>query len=159
MEAAAIFGKRQVNIKCTEQSFAEFPDLLYGTSTEDGITYFDATAYLNSRGVGEYYTTDGFLKNYFHPISALAGAYQLDKSRVCVQNRDGHLLLDSTFSYLFICYTNPDFLAHINDRIDELFTKGFCVSDTYLYHKSKERLSLEDPKESGDGHDDSETKG
>ncbi len=138
----ATSGKRIENILCTEQAFPEFPQLLIGESSETGIKYFDATAYLNNTGLSAYSAED-FLKNYFHPINALITAYELDKGKVAIQNLESHLLIDCSFIYLFISYTNPDFLAHLNDRIDELFTRGFCVSDAYLFRTAKDRLTPE----------------
>lgn len=133
-------GMRAENIQCTEQAFPEFPNLLFGTSIDKSIQYFDASDYLNKKGFTNY-SVDGFLKNYYHPISALVNAYNLDKNRVCILNTEGHTLLDSNLVYLFISYINPDFLAHLNDRIHELFAKGFCVSDTYLYVNANSRLA------------------
>lgn len=135
-------GKHVENIKCTEQAFPEFPDLLFGTSLDKSIQYFDATDYLNKIGLSAY-SPECFLTNYFHPISALITAYELDKDRVAIMDVDGHLLLDSNLVYLFISYTNPDFLAHLNDRAHELFKNGVCVSDSYLYRAAKTRLSPE----------------
>lgn len=135
-------GNRIENITCTEQVFPEFPQLLIGEATETGIKYFDATAYLNNTGLSAYSAED-FLNNYFHPINALITAYELDKNKVAVKNLEGHLLIDCSLIYLFISYTNPDFLAHLNDRIDELFTRGFCVSDAYLFRTAKDRLTPE----------------
>lgn len=135
-------GKRVENIKCTEQAFPEFPDLLFGTSIDNRIQYFDATDYFNKKGL-TLYSPDDFLTAYFHPISALITAYELDKNRVCILNTEGHTLLDSNLIYLFISYINPDFLAHLNDRAHELFHNGFCVSDTYLYRMAKSRLTPE----------------
>lgn len=135
-------GRRIENITCTEQAFPEFPHLLIGEATDKSIKYFDATAYLNNSGLS-LYSAEDFLKNYFHPISALVTAYELDKNRVCIQNLEGHLLIDSSLIYLFISYTNPDFLAYLNDRIDECMTRGFCVSDAYLYRAAKDRLTPE----------------
>lgn len=135
-------GRRIENIICTEQVFPEFPHLLIGEATDKSVKYFDATEYLNKSGLSRY-SAESFLSNYFHPIEALITAYELDRRRVCIENLEGHLLIDSSLAYLFISYTNPDFLAHINDRIDELFIKGFCVSDAYLYKTAKERLTPE----------------
>lgn len=135
-------GRRIENIICTEQAFPEFPNLLIGEATDKSIKYFDATEYLNKSGL-TLYSAEDFLSNYFHPISALVNAYELDKNRVCVNNLEGHLLIDCSLIYLFISYINPDFLAYLNDRIDELLTQGFSVSDAYLFRAAKERLTPE----------------
>lgn len=144
------------NITCTEQSFPEFPDLLFGTSNETGDQYFDATDYLEKLGVTPHYTVDDFMRNYFHPISALVTAYELDKNRVSILDVKGHTLLHSNLVYLFISYTNPDFLAHLNDRVHELFTTGVCVSDTYLLLRAKSRLTPEIFNQGDNGKSDKE---
>ena len=131
---------RVENIKCEEQVFPMFAQLLVGDNTERSIRYFDASFYLNQTHLKPY-SVDDFLRNYFHPISAIVSAYELDRSRVCIRNTENHILIDCSLLYLFLCYTNPDFLAHINDRIDELFTRGFCVSDAYLYNTAKQRIT------------------
>lgn len=135
-------GRRIENITCTEQAFPEFPHLLIGEANDKSAKYFDATAYLKNSGLS-LYSAEDFLSNYFHPINALITAYELEKSRVCIENLEGHLLIDSSLIYLFISYTNPDFLAYLNDRVDELLTHGFCVSDAYLYRAAKDRLMPE----------------
>ena len=132
--------RRVENIVCNEQAFSAFPNLLIGNSIDNSVKYFDATVYLQSIGLSSY-SPDHFFKSYFHPIHALVTAYGLDKDRVYIKNHEGHSLIDSSLVYLFISYTNPDFLAHINDRIDELFVSGFCVSDHYLYTTAKARLT------------------
>lgn len=135
-------GKHVENIQCSEQAFPEFPDLLFGTSIDKRIQYFDATDYLQKQGLSMYSVED-FLSAYYHPISALVSAYELEKNKVCIYNVEGHTLLDSNLVYLFISYLNPDFLAHLNDRAHELFRTGFCVSDSYLYRMAKTRLMPE----------------
>lgn len=143
-------GRRIENIKCTEQAFSEFPHLLIGETTDRSIKYFDASQYFNKSGL-THYSAEDFLSNYFHPISALINAYELDKNRVCIENLEGHLLIDSSLIYLFLSYTNPDFLAYLNDRIDEMMTHGFCVSDSYLYQHAKNRLMPEVFLDDGNG--------
>lgn len=133
-------GKLIENITCTEQAFPEFPELLFGTDIDKSVQYFDASDYITKQGLSNY-GAEGFFKNYFHIISALVNAYGLDKDKVCVVNQEGHTLINSNLVYLFLCYTNPDFVGHVNDRIHELFRKGFCVSDSYLYNQCKERMS------------------
>lgn len=74
---------------------------------------------------------------------SLVSAYGIEKDRMAIRNLEGHLLIDTGLIFLFLAYTNPDFLAHMNDRIEELFYRGFCVSDSYLYCKAKDRITPE----------------
>ncbi len=138
----ATTGRRIEDITCTEQAFPEFPHLLIGEANDKSVKYFDATAYLEKSGLS-LYSAEDFLSNYFHPINALVEAYELDRKIVCIENLEGHLLIDSSLIYLFISYANPDFLAYLNDRVDELLTHGFCVSDAYLFRAAKDRLMPE----------------
>lgn len=134
-------GKHLENIQCNKSAFPEFPDLLFGSSIDNRTQYFDATDYLKKQKLTT--TAEDFLREYNHPVNTLISAYELDIDKVCVLNGEGHTLLDSNLVYLFISFIHPDFLAHLNDRIHELFTAGFCVSDTYLYGATKLRLSPE----------------
>lgn len=132
-------GRRIENITCTEQAFPEFPHLLFGDNTDKSIQYFDASEYLNKSGLN-LYSAEDFLTAYSHPIGALVNAYELDPKKVCIENTEGHILIDSSLVYLFISYTNSDFLAYINSRIDELLRDGIAISDHHLLKMAKERI-------------------
>ena len=128
-----------INLTCTEPGFPEFPTLLFGT-IEGVATYIDTTQYLkNFQGLNVL----SFLKAYEAPIQALVTANNIDPDKVCVYNHEGHILIEGSLVYLFLSYTNPDFLAYIFDRMDEMFTTGFCVSDTYLLAAARRRLPAE----------------
>ena len=135
-------GKHSVNIQCKEQVFSEFPLLLAGEASDSKARYFDATAYINSLGSTNI-SAEKFLQDYFHPINALIQAYQLDPDYVCVKNHEGHLLISGDLVYLFLSYTHPEFLAYLTDRVDEMMTRGFAVSDNYLYHTARQRINPE----------------
>jgi hypothetical protein len=125
---------KPIKIKCDERSFAEFPDLLFGT---DGrVLVFDAT-----KGIAKYpqLSIEKFFQAFEFQIDALLKTYGFTEA--VYQNTDGHILLDSRLVYMFASYISPDFIAHLNDRIDELFERGICISDTYLLLAAKERLS------------------
>lgn len=139
-----------VNIVCSEQALQEFPHLLLGEFNKSGEYYFDATFYLNKSGLAAY-SAEQFLSNYFHPVSALVEYYEFNRDTVCLRNHDGHILINSGLIYLFLAYTNPDFLAYCNERIHELFTQGVSVSDAYLYLNAKDRLSPDVFKDNDDG--------
>ena len=149
---------RSENIKCKEQSFPEFPDLLFGT-TIDGITYFDATHYLQKQEGSKsctpeqaYERVKEFMFSYSIQILALAQTYGIEQRSIFATNSDGHQLIESSFVYLFIAFNDPNFLGYMNERIHEMFTKGVCLSDTYLYGTMKERFTPEVIREmAGDG--------
>ena len=133
-----ISGK-PLQLTCSEPAFPEFPDLLFGTSIENDISYFDATLYIQTKGLS--ITAIDFFKQYETPIKALMEAYKIKETHICRLNHEGHYLIDGNLTYLFISFIDPDFLAYICDRIHELFKVGFCISDTYLVQESKSRLT------------------
>ncbi len=131
---------RQMQIIASEQAFPEFPDLLYGTTSE-GISFFDAQAYLQKHKPSS--SVEDFFTQYEVPIRSLMDAYGIEDEKVCVISKDSHTLVDSSLVYLFIAFVEPNFLAYMCDRIQEMFSSGICVSDQYLYNKSRARLSKE----------------
>lgn len=134
-----IKSAKPINLKCKEQGIAEFPDMLFG-NTSEGI-YFDASAYLQTKAPS--LTVPDFFQQYDHQIMSLMKTYDIKDSDVCKINNDGHFLIDSNFVYLFISFVEPDFLAYMCDRIHELFTDGFCISDTYILRAATNRLTPE----------------
>lgn len=134
-------GKMSIKLQCTEQSLPEFPNLLFGTSTETGRSYFDATFYLQKQDLQVSVTS--FFAQYQKPIVALCESYGLTPDDVYKINQNGHYLIDGNFVYLFIAFVEPNFLGYMCDRIHELFSQGVSVSDTYLLRASQTRLSKE----------------
>ena len=133
-----ISGK-PIQLTCSEPALPEFPDLLFGSSIDNDISFFDATAYLQNKGLSV--TVTDFFQKYEAPIEALMSAYGMEADQICQFNHEGHYLIDGNFAYLFISFVEPDFLAYMCDRIHELFTNGFCISDTYLVQVAKSRLT------------------
>lgn len=133
--------KGTINLQCTEQAFSEFPNLLIGTQAESGITYFDATEYLQKTNPEK--SVKIFFTQYNTQILSLCDSYAIKYDEVCKINESGHYLIDGNFIYLFISFVEPDFLAYMCDRMNDLFANGVAVSDTYLLQMARERLSKE----------------
>ena len=133
-------GDETVNITCTEQLIPEFPNLLFGTSS-DGIEFFDATYYIQKQEPQK--RVSDFFADYRKQIEALCESYDIPMQSVLISNVNGHYLIDGNFVYLFIAFVEPTFLEYMCDRIHELFAKGVSVSDTYLLNAARERLSKE----------------
>lgn len=131
-------GKGEIKLKCKEQSFPEFPNLLFGQS-ESGCSYFDATNYLSK--MTEPQPIQPFFSKYRYQIKALCDTYEINDDKVCLINEEGHYLIDGAFMFLFIAFVEPDFLAWMCDRSFELFAHGVAVSDTYLATAAQTRLS------------------
>lgn len=131
-------GKGEIKLQCKEQSFPEFPNLLFGQS-EDGRSFFDATQYLSK--MTDPMPIHPFFTQYRYQIKALCDTYEISDDKVCLINEEGHYLIDGTFVFLFISFVEPDFLAYMCDRVFELFAHGVAVSDTYLLSAARSRLS------------------
>lgn len=128
-----------IKLTCKELGLAEFPDLLFGNTSDS--TYFDATDYLQKKD--PTLTVPDFLKQYENQILSLMQTHDMKDSDVCKINSAGHFLIESNFVYLFISFVEQDFLAYMCERIHELFTDGFCVSDTYILKAADSRLTPE----------------
>lgn len=134
-------SKGSIQLQCTEQAFSEFPNLLIGTQDESGITYFDATLYLHKNNIEK--SVNDFFSQYRTQILSLCDSYEIKYEDVCQVNESGHYLIDGNFIYLFISFVEPNFLAYMCDRMNDLFTNGVAVSDTYLLQMARTRLSKE----------------
>lgn len=130
-------SEKTTKLTCTEHIFSEFPDLLYGTTT-DGITYIDATSYLQTKN---HKTIEDFWTQYRCPIESLLSENSIELKDAFVTNQDDHVLIILDLVFLFLSFVEPGFISYVCDRINELFTDGFSVSDTYLFRMSSERLS------------------
>lgn len=131
-------GKGEIKLQCKEQSFPEFPNLLFGQN-ESGRSYFDATHYLSK--MTEPQSIQPFFNQYRYQIKSLCDTYEIKDDQVCLINEEGHYLIDGAFLFLFIAFVEPDFLAYMCDRTFELFAHGVSVSDTYLVSAAQNRLS------------------
>lgn len=134
-------SKGSIKLQCTEQAFSEFPNLLIGTQAERGITYFDASLYLHKNKCEK--SVNDFFTQYRTQILSLCDSYEIKYEDVCQINETGHYLIDGNFIYLFISFVEPNFLAYMCDRMNDLFTNGVAVSDTYLLQMARTRLSKE----------------
>lgn len=146
------YAGKAIDLKCTEQLFPEFPDMLFGKQSDGVSLYFDTTKYLKSKRLS--CSVDEFLKSYEAPINAVISTLNLPEDEVCFLNTEGHILIESSLIYLFISFTDPTFLLYIFNRIDELLNNGFAVSDTYLLRKARERIPKEVLIREEDGGDE-----
>ncbi len=132
---------RPIELKCTEQVFSEFPNLLFGNTIDNG-SFFDATSYLQNNPI----TVDDFLSKCEWMIEALVKSYELDPKKCFLLNNEGHILIDGNLTYLFLSFVEQDFFAYMCDRCHDLFTNGIAVSDSYLLEEASERLNEESLK-------------
>lgn len=134
----AIPGK-PFDIVCKEHSLPEFPDMLFGVSNDNGLMYFNASAYLKSRDL----KLADFLNSYQPLVKALQETYSLRDDEVCRINQDGDFVIEVDFIYLFICFCDHQFLGYINERMNDLFMTGVAVSDSYLFEAARSRFTAD----------------
>ena len=132
-----------INIKCTEVSLPEFPNLLFGT-------HFDGRYYLQSQDPDNKLSIEDFFHKFDFQIKAIAETYKLPLEKLVSINTEGHQLIDGCLCYPFLSYVDPQFCAYIN----EMFVTGVVVSDTHLISLVKKRLPPELLKQIWDGRED-----
>lgn len=130
-----------IDIKCTEPLFVEFPELLFGTTDDKSVMYFDATAYLSEKHTPQDFSVEDFMRSYCYQIGQIATACNIAKDTVCVMNQDGHTLILSDFAILFLSYTDLYFLVYSQMRTADLLENGVAVSDRYLYQQCATRFT------------------
>lgn len=128
------------DIVCKESSLPEFPGLLFGIANDNGLMYFNASAYLRSIG-NDLLKLPDFIRLYEPLIKAVQETYSIKDDEVCRINTDGDFVIEVDFIYLFICFTDHRFTGYINERLNDLFSTGVAISDSYLFESAKSRFS------------------
>lgn len=128
---------KEEKIPCRIIRYREFPDLLFGTLREDGPVYFDATRFIQAKGDARRHNVRDFRVAFHHWATALADAYGIDREKMIIRDEaSGHLLIDECLALLFVVYIDPAFGVYLLERVDELLSGGFTVSDTWLVQAS-----------------------
>lgn len=135
-----ITSAKIIKIKCTEPSIAEFPELLFGT-TSDGHIYFNASDYLQTHKPST--SVQDFFQAYAAPIQQLQILWDMKDSDVYRMDPEGNILIDGNFAYLFISFVEPEFLAYMIDCMDMLFAYGVVMTDTNILAAARRRLNAE----------------
>ena len=138
-----IASAKAINLQCTEPSIAEFPDLLFGTTSERRI-YFDADAYLQTHSPVK--SVQDFFKDYAAPIQQLQILWNMKDTDVYKLNTQGHILIDSNLVYLFISFVEPEFLAYMLECMDTLLADGVVITDANIVKAARRRLDAESIK-------------
>lgn len=130
---------------CRDIRYREFPDLLFGSLAEEGPFYFDATHFIISRGDARRHSVDGFRAAFRHWITMLCETYGTDAGELFVRDgTSGHMLVDECLALLFVVYVEPAFGAYLLERMEEMMSSGFTVSDTWLATVSSRRFTKEE---------------
>lgn len=136
---------KEEKIPCRIIRYREFPDLLFGTLREDGPVYFDATRFIQAKGDARRHNVRDFRVAFHHWITALADAYGIDREKMIIRDEaSGHLLIDECLALLFVVYIDPAFGIHLLERMSELLSGGFTVSDTWLVQAAGLRFTKEE---------------
>lgn len=121
----------------------EFPDLLFGTS-DDGITYFDATHYMLRKGDIKKHSIRDFDVGFYFWKKAICDAYELDLNDMVVKEETtGHIFIDESLALLFLSFIDTSFAVYVLERISEMLLTGIVLSDTSLLMMVRERFSKE----------------
>mgnify|MGYP000003603675 CR=1 FL=1 len=133
------------SVPCREVRYREFPELLFGKSSEEDATYFDATSYILSKGNSHRHNIQDFRIRFHHWIEAAAKAYGIDGESLVVRDEaTGHVLIDECLALLFVAYIDPEFGVYMLERVSELLSVGFAVSDTWLVQNAGLRFSKQE---------------
>ena len=79
---------KTIDIKCTEVSLPEFPNLLFGTHF-DGSRVFDATYYLHFKDPDNKLSIEDFFYKFDFQIKAIAETYKLPLDKLVSINTEG----------------------------------------------------------------------
>ena len=132
-------------VPCRIIRYREFPELLFGESPNNGLTYFDATHFIRSRGDERRHSVQEFRIAFHHWITALSNTYSIDKEDLVIRDEtSGHILIDESLALLFVVYVEPDFAAFLLERMSELLIDGFSVSDSWLIMAAGSRFTIEE---------------
>ena len=125
-------------IVCKEIKYAEFPDLLTGADQE-GNRYADMTHFLEKKGKTGANHISLFQMNFLSWINAAVAAYDVPRE----ETNTGHVLIMEPLEPLLIAYVDTDFGMYMLERIEELFSNGFVISDSAILSQAQNRFSSE----------------
>lgn len=124
--------------------YMEFPELLFGTS-ENGLTYFDATLYLSEKGDSKKHSVIDFARKFSFWFESVKAVYEIpDLELMVTDEATGHVLIDESLALLFVCYVDPGFGIYITERMSELLLDGVTLSDTRIVETIRNRLTKEE---------------
>lgn len=123
-----------------EAWYPELPDLLFGHVL--GVDVFNATKFLELRKADqEKFTVDDFKQKNITLINSYSKKLQFDDlNDLFLIDDNGDVMIHAHLAFAFVSYVDPEFTIYTHDRIHELFSNGFLVSDNYLAVSAKQRL-------------------
>lgn len=98
-----------------------------------------------AKGDARRHNVRDFRVAFHHWATALADAYGIDREKMIIRDEaSGHLLIDECLALLFVVYIDPAFGVYLLERVDELLSGGFTVSDTWLVQAAGLRFTKEE---------------
>ena len=131
-------------ITCKNVRFWEFPDLIFGKSTDNKTLYFNATYYIQKKGNPEKHSVEDFRMKFHHWIVAVKEGYNLEEEEIFIRQATGDILIEESLALLFVAYLDPDFGLYLLERMSEMLLGGITVSDTWLLQTIKLRFTTEE---------------
>lgn len=129
---------------CQMMRYREFPSLLFGES-EDGLMYFDATDYIKKNGDIKRHNTKEFEIGFFFWRKAVSNEMSIAFDDLIVQDETTrNILIEESLTLIFLSYIHPEFGIYLLQSMDEMLQEGFVISDSYLLHKTQQRISAEE---------------
>lgn len=123
-----------------EAWYPELPDLLFGHVM--GVDVFNATKFLELRcidqviiNVDDFKMKNDMLVNYYANKLGFS-----DPNDLFLVDDNGDTMIHAHLAFAFVSYVDPNFTIYMHDRMHELFSNGFLVSDNYLAVSAKQRL-------------------
>lgn len=125
-----------IETKCTYLNvwYPELPNLLLGTV--DCTDMFNASEFLVRRKSDK--DVIGFILQYKETIDKYAD--KLGMKQLIFRTQNNEYLIHAHLAFAFVSYVDPNFTIYMHDRMHELFSNGFLVSDNYLAVSAKQRL-------------------
>lgn len=111
-------------------------------SISDEIGVFDYTAYFEYAQI-EYVDYKVFMRLNATQIKTLASSANHSTSELFYQNTDGHILVASELTFLFLMFVDAQMLTYINGLLSEIFTDGVTYTAGYIMGLANSRLSDE----------------
>lgn len=131
-----ISGK-PLDIKCNEPVIPEFPTLLFGKHPDKDTLYYNAEGFCRDNPDRVLQ----FLSIFQQHIDSIKEYFSIENIPMVAYSTSGEILLEYHTVYLFLMFIDPNnYLGYITERTHELFSEGFCVSDTYLLNSAKHRI-------------------
>lgn len=116
----------------------DIPGLHFVVVRED-VTLFDYTAYFEENDLApiDYKI---FMRQNKHFIAPLAKAAGKSTAELFYQNKNGHILVVSELTFLFLAFANPEMLIYINSLVADAISEGVAYSNGFIYRLAEERI-------------------